>query len=97
MPKAYWIVNNHVHDTVIYEAYKRAIAAPFARHGARFVVRAGPQSVVEGEAQPRSVVIEFPSYDAALACYEDPEYQAAKVLRAKAADGTLIIAEGYDP
>ncbi|NKB29103.1 MAG: DUF1330 domain-containing protein [Rhodobacteraceae bacterium] len=96
MPKAYWIANNIVHDAETYEKYKAANAAPFARHGARFVIRGGQQKVVEGTAHPRSVVIEFPSYAAALACYEDPEYQAAKAIREEVSDGTVIIVEGYD-
>ena len=43
-----------------------------------------------------SVVIEFPSYEAALACYDDPDYQAAKAIREGVAEGRLVIVEGYD-
>lgn len=95
MAKGYWIANNVIHDAAAYEAYKAANAAPFARHGGRFLVRAGQQTIAEGEARPRTVVIEFPSYAAALACYDDPDYHAALALRASIADGTLIIVEGY--
>ena len=96
MPKGYWIANNTVHDAEAYEKYKAANAAPFAKYGARFLVRAGAQESPEGPAHPRSVVLEFPSYADALACYNDPDYQAAKAMRASVADGTLIIVEGYD-
>jgi uncharacterized protein (DUF1330 family) len=41
-------------------------------------------------------VIEFPSYDAALACYRSPAYQKAIGLRQNASDGDLVIIEGYD-
>jgi len=95
MPKGYWIANNLVTDPQAYEAYKAANAAPFAKYGARFLVRGGAQAVREGSANPRSVVIEFPSLAAAQACYDSPEYQAALALRAPAATGTLIIVEGY--
>lgn len=95
MPKGYWIANNLVTDPVAYEAYKAANAAPFAKHGARFLVRGGAQAVREGTANPRTVVIEFPSLQAAQACYDSPEYQAAIALRAPASSGTLIIVEGY--
>lgn len=93
--KGYWIVNNLVRDAEAYDAYRAANAAPLSRYGGRFLVRAGRQTVTEGAAHPRSVVIEFPSHEAALACYNDPEYQAAIALRAAAADGTFIIVEGY--
>jgi uncharacterized protein (DUF1330 family) len=93
--KGYWIVNNLIHDPAAYDLYKAANSAPLARYGARFLVRAGQQTVTEGTAHPRSVVLEFPSYEAALACYHDAEYQAAIALRAAAADGSFIIVEGY--
>ena len=96
MPKGYWIVNNSVRDPDGYEDYKAAAAGPMTRHGARFVVRGGQQTVVEDKAHPRSVVIEFPRYEAALACYDDPDYQAAKAIREGVAEGRLVIVEGYD-
>ena len=96
MPKGYWIANAIVHDAETYERYKAANAAPFARHGARFLVRAGTQETREGTVFPRTVVIEFPSYASAKACYDDPDYQAAKAIRAPISDGNLIIIEGYD-
>ena len=96
MPKGYWIANNMVTDAATYEDYKKANAAPFARHGAKFLVRGGTQEAREGEPFPRTVVLEFPSYEAAKACYDDPEYQAAIAIREKAANGTLTIVEGYD-
>ena len=96
MPKAYWIVNNLIHDADTYEKYKAANAAPLAKYGARFVVRAGRQEVTEGPAHPRSVIIEFPDYDSAVACYNAPAYQQAIAVRAPAAEGTFIIVEGYE-
>lgn len=97
MPKGYWIANNRVDDPAAYEKYKAANAAPFARYGAKFLVRAGQQELREGDGRPRTVVLEFPSYEAALACYDDPEYQAALKIREAAAESTLIIVEGCDP
>ena len=44
----------------------------------------------------RTVVLEFPSYEAALACYRSPDYQAAKKLRDGKAEFDLVIVEGYD-
>ncbi|MEL6519615.1 MAG: DUF1330 domain-containing protein [Pseudomonadota bacterium] len=96
MPKGYWIANNIVHDAEVYEQYKAANAGPFAKYGARFLVRGGTQEVQEGPGHPRCVVLEFPTYADALACYNDPDYQAAKAIRAEVSDGTLIIVEGYD-
>ena len=59
-------------------------------------MRGGTQQIREGVANPRTVVIEFPSYADAVACYQSPGYQAAKDIRMTVSDGTLIIVEGYD-
>jgi uncharacterized protein (DUF1330 family) len=47
----------------------------------------GTQKMVEGELRPDWTVVEFPSYEAAVACYEDPEYAAAAEIRHSVATG----------
>ena len=96
MARGYWIAQVDVTDPEAYRAYVAANAAPFAKYGARFLVRAGAHRVMEGAGRARQVVIEFADYETALACYHSPEYQAAKALRAGACLGDVIVAEGYD-
>jgi uncharacterized protein (DUF1330 family) len=96
MPKAYWVAHVDVRDPAAYEAYRKANADAFAKYGARFVVRGGAQTVREGASKARTVVIEFADLATATACYESPEYQAAKALRDPVASGDLVIVEGYD-
>ena len=96
MPKGYWVAHVDVRDPEAYEKYKAANAEPFARYGARFLVRGGPGELREGQARARTVVIEFPSYADAVACYDSPEYQAAKALRDPVSEGDLVIVEGYE-
>ena len=96
MPKAYWIAQMDVNDPDAYESYKAANAIPFAEYGARFVVRGGAHEVKEGQSRARHVVLEFPSLEAAKACYASDAYQAAKALRSEAAEGDLVIVEGFD-
>jgi uncharacterized protein (DUF1330 family) len=94
--KGYWIGQIDVTDVEGYRPYTVANQAPFAEFGARYLVRAGQKDVTEGRARSRIVVLEFPSYDAALACYRSPAYQAAKKLREGKAEADLVIVEGYD-
>ena len=53
--------------------------------------------VKEGRQRARTVVLEFPSYEAALACYRSADYQAAGVLRKGKAEVDLVVIEGFDP
>lgn len=94
--KGYWVVRLDVHDAAAYASYIAANGVAFAQFGARFLVRGGAVEVPEGTARARNVVIEFPSYRAALACHASPEYAAAKALRSAASTGDVIIIEGYD-
>lgn len=96
MPKGYWIGRVDVDDLTIYKGYISANAAPFAEYGARFLVRGGTFETPEGTARSRNVVIEFPSYKAALDCYNSDAYRAAKAIRDPVATSDLIIIEGYD-
>ena len=68
---------------------------PLGKFGARFLVRGGRQEVAEGKQRSRCVVIEFPSYEAALECYRSPDYQAAAALRKGKAEFDLLIIEGF--
>ena len=96
MPKGYWIGNVTVDDPAGYAAYKAANAAPFAEFGAKFLVRGGAQEVREGTMNPRTVIIEFPTIEAARACYDSAAYQAAKAIRDPISSGSLVIVEGYE-
>lgn len=96
MAKGYWVAFADVHDPQGYEAYRRANAAAFAKYGARFLVRGGRFEAPEGTPRSRVVVIEFPSYEAALACYRSEEYQAAMAHRAGKSTMDLAIVEGWD-
>jgi uncharacterized protein (DUF1330 family) len=96
MAKGYWIGRVDVHNEEGYKAYAAANPAIFRKYGARFVVRAGQFECVEGGSRKRNVVIEFPDYAAALACYRSPEYQANIKVRQPHAIADLVIIEGYD-
>lgn len=96
MAKGYWIARVDVADVERYKAYVAANAEPLHAYGARFLVRGGRFECVEGSSRTRNVVIEFPSYEAALACYRSPGYQAAVALRAPVSVIDLIVIEGYD-
>ena len=46
----------------------------------KFLIRAGRSKIKEGESSPRTVVIEFPSYNEANDFYQSKEYQEAHTI-----------------
>lgn len=94
--KGYWIAHVDVTEPEGYKAYMTADMAAFGKYGGRFLVRGGQREVVEGKVRGRTVVLEFPSYRAALDCYRSSEYQAAAALRKGRAEFDLFIIEGCD-
>lgn len=96
MTKGYWIGRITVHDNEAYAAYVAANGPIYAKFGGRPLVRGGTFEGVEGEARDRNVVLEFPSYQAALDCYHSPDYTEVKKLRQRGAISDLIVVEGVD-
>ncbi|MBA2547192.1 MAG: DUF1330 domain-containing protein [Burkholderiaceae bacterium] len=96
MPKGYWIVRVDISDPEKYKEYVAANAKPLAQYGARFVVRGGRFEKLEGSSRTRNVVIEFPSYEAAIECWKSADYQRAIQLRLPVATADLIVIEGYE-
>jgi uncharacterized protein (DUF1330 family) len=96
MPKGYWIARVDVTDPEAYQAYVAANAEPIAHYGGRFIVRGGPHETPEGSSRSRNVVLEFPSYQAALDCWRCPAYQKAIALRRPVSTVDLVVIEGYD-
>ena len=94
MPKGYIIGHITVTDPDGYPEYVRRDTPILESLGATFVVRGGQSQTMEGKSQDRHVVIEFPSYEAALAAYNDPEYQEVADIRRRCAESTIIVVEG---
>lgn len=96
MAKGYWIARVTVTDPERYKGYAEANAAAFSKFGGRFLARGGKAETKIGEGRDRNVVLEFPDYDTAIACYHSPEYQRAVEIRGDSAIVDLVVVEGYD-
>jgi uncharacterized protein (DUF1330 family) len=94
MAKGYWIARVDVYDPEGYKAYIAANAAALKKYGAKFLVRGGRFECPEGGHRARNVVIEFPNYEAAVACWYSREYQSAIPHRTPSSQGDFLIAEG---
>jgi uncharacterized protein (DUF1330 family) len=96
MAKGYWVAHVDVHDPDGYRNYMALLADIFRKHHGRYLARAGAFESMEGRNRSRHIVIEFPSYQAALDCYRSPEYAEAIALRQANAAAELLVLEGYD-
>ena len=94
MPKGYLIGHVTVNDPDAYAEYIARNTEILERHGGRFIVRGGRSETPEGETLQRHVVIEFPSFEAAKAAYDDPAYQEVAQIRRRTADSVIILVEG---
>jgi uncharacterized protein (DUF1330 family) len=76
--------------------YAAANAAIYKKFGGRYLVRSNKCEVPEGSTRSRHIVVEFPDYASAVACYSSPDYQANIQVRKPHAVADFVIVEGYD-
>jgi uncharacterized protein (DUF1330 family) len=92
---AYLIATETIHDEAMFAEYRKAVVATLAAFGGRFVARGGTFTVLEGAwRHPRTVIIEFPTREAAQGWYDSSDYQKVIGLRHKSSTGDLIILDG---
>ena len=90
---ALWIAHVTVTDPEAYGRYAQAAGPVIAAHGGVFLARATRYVQLEGNDRARNVVARFPSVEAAVACYNSPEYQAALDHARGAAERDLLVLE----
>jgi uncharacterized protein (DUF1330 family) len=91
---AYWIAHVMVTDAEAYGRYAALATGAIEGHGGRFLARSGRYVQLEGNERARNVLVEFPSLEAAEACYRSAEYQAALAHARGAAERDLVVVEG---
>ena len=94
MPKGYIVGHITVNDPEAYKEYVEKDTPILLAKGGKFVIRGGRSEVMEGEVLDRHFVIEFPSYEEALAAYHDPEYQEVAKIRHRTANSVILVVEG---
>ncbi len=93
--KAYWVAHVRVDDFETYKKYVEGARESFEKYGAKFIARGGKSQEMEGAlGRDRHVIIEFPSYQAAVDCWNCEGYQAARAHRLPVSQGSVTIVEG---
>ena len=93
---AYWVARSKINDPVEYKKYTDPLPPIFDKYGGKVLARGGRFQIMEGpEKFHRFVVIEFPTFDQAVTCFNSPEYQAAAAhRRGGAGEVENVIVEG---
>jgi uncharacterized protein (DUF1330 family) len=92
---AYVVANVDVRDPEAYADYRELVPATIAEYGGRHLARGGETEVVEGDWEPkRLVIVEFPSLEAARAWVHSERYAPVKAIRHRAAETQLVIVDG---
>jgi|SRR4051812_17010969 uncharacterized protein (DUF1330 family) len=89
---AYWIARSRVNDVAEYRKYADQVPGIIARYGGRFLARGGKFQILEGpEKFQRFIIIEFPSLEQGVACFQSPEYQEAAAFRRRNGAGEVEV------
>jgi uncharacterized protein (DUF1330 family) len=92
---AYIIVEIEIVDPVGYEEYKKLAGATVAKYGGKYIVRGGAVETLEGEWNPkRIVVLEFESMQRAKEWLDCEEYREPRKMRHRTAKTNMILVEG---
>ena len=79
---AYWVARARIDDAVEYKKYTDQVPGIIAKFGGRVLARGGKYRIMEGPGTfHRFIVIEFPSMQHAIDCFESPAYVAAAAHR----------------
>jgi uncharacterized protein (DUF1330 family) len=93
---AYWVARSKVNDPDQYKKYTEQVPGILQKFGGKILARGGKFKILEGsEKFHRFVVIEFPSFEKAVACHESVEYLEAAAHRKKdgASELEIVIVE----
>ena len=82
-----------VTDADAYGKYAVLAGPAIAKHGGEFIARGGKFVQLEGKKRPRNVVAKFASVEAAVDCYNSPEYQEALSHAKGASERELMVVE----
>jgi uncharacterized protein (DUF1330 family) len=92
---AYLVYSYTVTDPEKYQMYPPAAMPTLAGHDVEVLVADYESEAQEGSPAAVTVVLRFPSKEAARAWYESPEYQAIKHHRTDNSDGAVVLCDGF--
>ncbi|KJY27373.1 MULTISPECIES: DUF1330 domain-containing protein [Streptomyces] len=97
MPKAYWVsVYRTISDPEKLAAYDKLAGPAVEAGGGRVFVRGGRAVAYDAGIAERTILIEFDSFEQAVAARESEAYQEALAVLSDAVERDFRIVEGVD-
>jgi uncharacterized protein (DUF1330 family) len=97
MSKGYWVTSyRKINDAEALAAYAKLALPAIEAAGGKFIVRSAAEEVREHGLKERTVVVEFPTYEQAVAAYDTPDYKNALAALGNAAERDLRIVRGAE-
>ena len=79
MKKAYWVcIYEKINNLEKLKNYASKAKPAVEKFSGKFLARGGRSRTNDGINSPRTVVVEFPDYNTALACYDSSDYKDAR-------------------
>lgn len=94
----YYIGSYDIDDAEMFKRYPPRVLALLPKYGGEVLASDTSAYVIEGSRRTMNAIIRFPSREAALGLYHDPDYQEAKRVRQRSTSNcTMVIVEEYGP
>ena len=95
--KGYWVaLYKNINNKHNLKNYSARVTPVIKNFGGKPLVRGGEYQCLEGEDFPRTVIWEFPSYEAAIKCHKSKEYQEGWALAMDTTERNLQIIKGFN-
>ena len=95
--KGYWVaLYKKINNAENLKNYSAKVTPVIKSFGGKALVRGGEYQCLEGENFLRTVIWEFPSYEAAIECHESKEYQEGWALAKNTTERNLQIIHGFN-
>ena len=93
----YYIGTYDIVDPDQFKRYPPLVMALLPKYGGEILASDTQAYVVEGTGRTMNAIIRFPSKEAALGLYNDPDYQEAKRIRqASARNFSMVLAQALE-
>jgi uncharacterized protein (DUF1330 family) len=93
----YYINSYDITDFEEFSKYGPKVQPILKKYGAEVLASDLDGVAIEGTPRKMNAIIRFPSREAAMKCYHDPEYDSVKEIRLRSVSNcTIVLVKGFE-